>query len=648
MREAIHAEKAAVQKALGSLGGVGQLRVEGGRRLYEEPGAHVYRLLCDVEFRIPEGVRVQLQVPGQIASGETLRHDGDVLECVLREDLGADCPAGKLEFDSTFLLNLLEERLVTIASGPSASLETPGGFHRERGWAFLTGDAQPGVPVGADLPRLTESQAHVVRFVMGQEIAYVWGPPGTGKTQTVAELVHALLDRQEKVLLTAHTNIATDNALLRVLETRGLPQDDVVRVGYHAESLNRHGVGLDLAVDRSLRRSCPALVEEIGRLSRMIQELHPSQSRVLSSKRTSLSRSVHIMAGIVASAGAGPHEDLTPRIASVVTQLEEIEKRVLERARLVATTLTRCYSSRLFRDFRTDAAIVDEASTASLPLCFVVACLARRRAIAVGDFKQLPTIVQAKHRAAQEWLGRHPFETSGAGDVGVDHPLRVMLHEQWRMPPGISSVVSRVFYGGRLTDAPEVLRRAPSGPTIALLGTRRLGPRSESTPSGSKVNRVHARWIAGLLSEPVLAGQSIAVITPYRAQVRAIREAVRSVNPELLRTDALEIFTVHRFQGRDKDLVIFDLVEADGTRCTFLDDRHTAHAPNLINVAMSRAREKLLVIGVFEHIASALGARAVVNRVIATARMSGALELEAQHAVDHARLIEFLTPGRVA
>lgn len=651
MREAIQAEREAVQKALGSLSGVGKLRISGGRRLHADPGAQTYRLNCDAEFLIPEGMRVQLHVPGQVGSGETLRHDvhRDQVECVFREDLGDELPAGTLEFDSTFLLALLEQRLVTIAGGPS---ETPAAapvepFNRELGLAFLTGDAHALPPLDMNFPGLAESQQAAIRFALPQRIAYLWGPPGTGKTQTVAHLVHALLDRKEWVLLSAHTNIATDNALLRVLETRRLPRDSVIRVGYHATGLDKYEVSLESAVDRRLHQLHPDLAEEIVAICRAVVDFHPKHSRALESSRTPLSRRFRIAEGIVNDHGCGTDTDLSALIAAAGKQIESLELSILGHAHLVATTLTRCYSSKLFREFRTDAVVVDEASTASLALSFVVACSARGRAIAVGDFKQLPTIVQATHPAALKWLGRHVFETSGADDVAVDHPLRTMLHEQWRMHPDISGVVSRVFYGGRLTNAPAVLQRTDPGPAVALLDTTSLSPLSEQTPAGSKINRAHARLIAELLAAPGMSDRSIAVITPYRAQVRLIRETVRARRPELLATERLEIFTVHRFQGRDKDIVLFDLTEAPGTRTTFLDDLKTPHAPNLINVAMSRARLRLVVIGAFDHLRTSLGEASSVLRVLKVARVSGALQVDAGHLADRGKIDTLLGIGGV-
>lgn len=649
MREAVLAEKHAVQKALGALGTAGKVRFSGGLRLHAEPGAHVYRLGLEVEDAILEGTRVQLQIPGHTGSGETLRHDlhGDGIECVFREDLGDELPPGTLEFDASFLLDLLEERLLSIAGGPGApatALEVGEPFYRERGLAFLSGEAVARQPDTVPFAALSASQEAAVQFVMGQEIAYLWGPPGTGKTQTVAQLVHALLGRDEKVLLTAHTNIATDNVLLRVLRARELPRDAVIRVGYHGAELEPYEVGLGSAVDRALERSHPEVLDEIRALCRIVADLHPRFARSLG-RSASASRQLDIAVGIVDAHGSGAEIELAVRLADIGKRVEELQRQILAHADLVATTLTRCTSSRLFREFRTDAVLVDEASTASLATSFVAGCMARRRAIAIGDFKQLPTIVQASHPAARQWLGRHVFESSGANQVQRDHPLRAMLHEQWRMHPQIAGVVSRIFYGGRLTDAPAVLERADAGPAVALLDTTRLSPRSSQTPTGSKVNEVHAGLVAELVVGARRAGRSVAVICPYRGQVRRIREAVRARQPQLLATSDVEIFTVHRFQGRDKDVVIFDLTEAPGTRCSFLDEVRTEHAPNLVNVAMSRARERLLVVGAFEHLRASLGTRSIVMRVLVAARTSGALQAEAGHAGDADALERFFGGG---
>jgi len=478
--------------------------------------------------------------------------------------------------------------------------------------------------------------------VLGGDVSYIWGPPGTGKTRTVAHLVHELVQRGERVLICAHTNVATDNALLQVVRLGALADGAVVRVGHHAEALRRYGVGLDEVVDRAARRELPDLAAGVEQLwGRLDALLDGRDGAPAAGVGVPLSRRLRLALEVLRNTELEDREELAAGAADLDQQLREVERAVLGEARVVATTLTRLYTSGLLRSLRTDDVIIDEASVAGLPQCLSAACVAARRAVAVGDFMQLPAIVQTDHPQCRHWLGRHVFTSAGADSPGDEHPLRAMLVRQYRMHPQISGLVSRTFYAGRLEDAPEVTRRAGREPAVLLLDTGGGRCRSEHTRSGSKCNPHHAELVAQLVL--AAATSDVAVITPYRGQVRRIREALRRQAPGLLARGGVEVFTVHRFQGRDKDLVIFDTVEAPGTPCRFLDEFHNRDAPNLINVAFSRARHRLMVVGHLQHLATSLGRQNLLSRIFAHVRTHGGVEVEHEGpAEDRLLLREFL------
>ena len=81
---------------------------------------------------------------------------------------------------------------------------------------------------------------------------------------------------------------------------------------------------------------------------------------------------------------------------------------------------------------------------------------------------------------------------------------------------------------------------------------------------------------------------SVAVITPYTGQVAAIRRLLAAANV----SDQAECSTVHRFQGRERDVVILDLVDASPMPPSAL----VGDSPNLLNVSISRARGKLVIV----------------------------------------------------
>ncbi len=624
MLEAIELELATIRSDLGALGELAGVPVEDGERLVAEPGAYLYRFRCNVEQQIPVDTPVQVVTSLESAAGEIFDHDRDlgVLRCTLRHSLGAAVPEASLSFDSSHLLVMLAGRIQAMQDAPES-------FSLRRGMALLTGTgpAPQAEPVGR--PGLNASQQEALGLVLAADVSYVWGPPGTGKTRTVAHLVHEMVRRGERVLLCAHTNVATDNALQQVLELDRLAPDDVVRVGHHAEALGEHGVGLDEVVDRVVRREQPTLAADIDQLCLRLGRGGDSAGAPLSRRLRLALESLN--------SREGEDPELEAAAGDLDQQLRDAERAVVGSARVVATTLTRLYTSRLLRPLRTDDVVIDEASVAGLPQCLVAASVATRRAVAVGDFMQLPAIVQTDHPRCRAWLGRHVFTTAGADTPAGQHHLRAMLVRQYRMHPQISELVSSTFYAGKLEDAPEVTLRASRGPAILLLDTAGARCATERTRTGSKRNTHHAQLVADLV---LAAGtEDVAVITPYRGQVRCVREVLRERAPGLLTRGGVEVFTVHRFQGRDKDLVIFDTVEAPGTPCWFLDPLHNADAPNLINVAFSRARHRLLVVGHLPHLATSLGRQSLLTRIFAHVRTHGGLEVEADGPDEDRRLL---------
>jgi superfamily I DNA and/or RNA helicase len=205
----------------------------------------------------------------------------------------------------------------------------------------------------------------------------------------------------------------------------------------------------------------------------------------------------------------------------------------------------------------------------------------------VGDPRQLPPIVQSDDPVVRRAIGRIVFEVAAPGPDAV-----AMLDVQYRMHPAIGELVGGLFYGGRLTHGATgteaITARAPfPGEAVVVVDTRSTCQRSQK--GSSRVNLTSAETTAELAEEAVRGGStSVAVITPYAAQASEIRKllAARRIG------DVVECSTIHRFQGRECDVVIIDLVDAPPMRPSAL----LADAPNLLNVSISRARGKLVIV----------------------------------------------------
>jgi superfamily I DNA and/or RNA helicase len=314
-------------------------------------------------------------------------------------------------------------------------------------------------------------------------------------------------------------------------------------------------------------------------------------------------------------------------VAHHTAAIRDLEARVVGNARVVMCTLSNAYLSPLMKPQRFDVLIAEEAGMAALPSLFHAACLCRAKAIMVGDPRQLPPIVHSREPLVQRAIGRSVFE------VTIPDPTRsdavAMLEVQYRMHAVIGALVGRLFYDGRLRHGADVVStdtiasRAPyrGMPLIVLdTGSRTTCRRSET--AGSRVNPVSAELTAGLAFEAVTGGAgSVAVITPYAAQARDIRKrlAVRQI------AGSVECSTIHRFQGRECDVVIIDLVDAAPMRPGALlsGGGPASDACNLLNVSLSRARGKLIIvadIGYFEDHAPG----GVVTAILRDASRDGA------------------------
>jgi superfamily I DNA and/or RNA helicase len=234
--------------------------------------------------------------------------------------------------------------------------------------------------------------------------------------------------------------------------------------------------------------------------------------------------------------------------------------------------------------------IAEEAGMATLPPLYFAASRSDRRAIMVGDPRQLPPIVQSDDELVRRAIGRSVFDVTVPEPAGSE--VVALLDVQYRMHPAIGALVGDLFYGGRLVhaapDVDAIAARPPHpGHAVAIVDTPSTCERSAR--GSSRINAVSAERTAELALEAVRGGQrSVAVITPYAAQAAEIRRLVAARGI----ADAVECSTIHRFQGRECDVVIIDLVDAQPLRPSAL----VGDAPNLLNVSLSRARGKLVIV----------------------------------------------------
>lgn len=471
-----------------------------------------------------------------------------------------------------------------------------------------------------DHGELNASQRAAVQLCADSNLSFVWGPPGTGKTVTLVHVIDELVARGERILLASTTNAAIDQVLAK-LSTRPWFEPGVfVRLG--RSDANTYGAELADIVDeqRGTRRDELARlrsrigdVEQQIRYARgLIADLEPALSTQTSlfaepAPRLRAPALARVFTAADAIAAMPPKEQLRAveqriarlervrvlakaRVAARSAEDRDVETRVIAEARVVLCTLTNTYLSPHLRGQAFDVLIAEEAGMATLPSLFYAASLCTRRAIMVGDPRQLPPIVQSDDPIVKRTIGRNVFE------VAVPDPehseVVAMLDVQYRMHPAIGALVGSLFYSGRLSHGAantEAITAATPFPGQAVIVVDTKSSCQRSAKGSSRVNPTSAEVTAELAHEAVRGGStSIAVITPYAAQASEIRRllAARRIG------DAVECSTIHRFQGRECDVVIIDLVDAAPMRPSAL----IGDAPNLLNVSISRARGKLVIV----------------------------------------------------
>jgi superfamily I DNA and/or RNA helicase len=409
-------------------------------------------------------------------------------------------------------------------------------------------------PRGPALPHaLNAEQAAALDLAdRAEDLALVHGPPGTGKTTVLVEVIRRAAARGEKVLAAAPSNLAVDNLVER-LAAAGLA---CVRLGHPARVL-------------------PAV---------LAHTLEAKTEEAIALRRSASKRKQRRGPGRFSESRA-QFRDAKALLAEARALEDRAQAEVLDRADVVLATLT-SLDARPLAGRRFALAVVDEATQAVEPALYL-ALLRADRAVLAGDHLQLPpTVLSAE--AQEGGLGVSLFERL----VPLLGPAaRVTLAEQHRMNAKIMAYPSQALYGGALRAHPAVADRAIDDAPLEVVDTSGRGL-EEETPDGSdsKQNPGEADLVAAEVARLLAAGvapEAIAVISPYDAQVQRLRQLLAA---EVER--GLEVDTVDGFQGREKEAVVVSLVRSnDVGEVGFLADVRR------MNVALTRARAKLVVVG---------------------------------------------------
>jgi hypothetical protein len=530
----------------------------------------------------------------------------------VEQPIALDQPGWRLVFRPGMLLERLGETLERCAHDPGFCAETA-----MRSLGLRPSRRVPGESPAAAAAGLNESQQRAVATVRERDLTLIWGPPGTGKTKVIAHLVAELCRAGERVLLTSTTNAAVDNAVdaLRAEVATGAPfsvyrvKGGGARAATPSPEATEQRRRLELRTGHA--QQCQRLIDQVAG-SRRQQMLAFAASGPL----VSPAQLCGLFPGREYELSALGREALIACLTSRLRRLAALvrgyqdrippaapgagpESEAMAKAMVVAATLTSTYTLANLASARFDAVVVDEASMAGLPVIFHCAGLATKRAVFVGDPRQLPPIFEAPDAVVRATLGRTVFDLGERATLERDGS--VLLDTQYRMHPAIGGLVSDLYYQGGLKSAPpppETVRIVagepfPGSPLVVVdLAPTKHG--CERHGQSSRINRTSADAAVLLATASAGSGASVAIITPYAAQARLVRTKVAAAAPSA----AITCATVHRFQGGEADVVIIDLVDGAPLRPGMLlnDQGPGSAARALLNVSISRARAKLIVL----------------------------------------------------
>jgi len=452
--------------------------------------------------------------------------------------------------------------------------------------AVLLGEAparfQPVVPLSPTAGDLNPSQQVAIAHALAAEdVAIIHGPPGTGKTTAVVELIRQAVQRGEKVLACAPSNLAVDNIFERLLTLPELATEgNVVRIGHPARVL-------------------PALRDQTLDL---LVENHPDMKLVR--KLTKEAHALRASAGKYTRAKPEPgaRQEIRAEAKAMLADARRLEEQLVERifsaARVVCATLTGL-DDRLLRGYRFDRCVIDEAAQSTEPGSWIPLRYSQRLVLA-GDHCQLPPTILSQE-AATGGLGVSLMERL-LQQANNPTTLARQLDVQYRMHQQIMEFSSQTFYGGTLVaaptvaahllcDLPSVIANDLTAAPVAFIDTAGADYSEALEPDGeSRCNEGEAEVVQRKvmqLAEAGLAPTQISIISPYSAQVRLLRDRLKTYVDQ-----GLEIGSIDGFQGRENEAVIISLVRSNGEgEIGFLADTRR------MNVALTRARRHLIIIG---------------------------------------------------
>ncbi len=418
---------------------------------------------------------------------------------------------------------------------------------------------------------LNESQNNaVVNAQFDKEISLLHGPPGTGKTTTLVEIIKQAVKNKKKVLVTAPSNMAVDWLSEKLIQNK----INVVRLGNPvrvSEGITENTLEykienhLEAKLIKKWRADYLKTINKAKQFKRTFDETARAERKSLFAEARELK-------------------------ATIFNTEKQIINQILNRAEVVSCTLTGAGDS-ILNGYHFDLGIVDEAGQAIEPLNWIITLKADKVLLA-GDPCQLPATVKSKE-AQKLGLEKSLLEKTIENNFN-NH----FLDTQYRMNEQIMAFSNLKFYESRLkahiTNATHQINGLDVFTFIDTAGT---GMNEKVSETQGKSNEEEADLLIKFLKlkfeniQEDLKNISIGILSPYSDQVDILKEKIGQEVAEELQKN-IKVNTIDSFQGQEKDVILISLVRSNEKgEIGFLKDYRR------MNVAMTRAKKSLIIFG---------------------------------------------------
>ena len=410
-------------------------------------------------------------------------------------------------------------------------------------------------------------------------VRLVHGPFGSGKTHTIAAFVikaaELLKASNGRIMISAHTNVAVDRVLQKLLE---LGFTDFVRVGSVRKidpTILPHSVHAKTSVHGA---------SQVKELQAMLAEATSARAKVI----------------------------LQQEIEALSTVGKVAARKALLKKCLVVgvTTYSSTHKDLTYKKF--DVVVLDECSQMTEPSSLLPVIRTRcKSVVAVGDPHQLYPVLETVREEienASSQVTRNPLQMTLFSRLSKAGYPKVTLRTQYRLHPMISAIPNKCYYDGMLLDGVDAMDRASlidisTGgvlPPIVWWDTNGVDEKEgQSKLNVAEANRVSA--ILHRLLDNGISAEKIGVIAFYAAQASFVtmklKECLKSDEPYVAEGDEddesfapsdVQVSTVDAFQGQEKEVIVFTLCGAPMSSFT---------TSERLNVAITRAKRHLIVVG---------------------------------------------------